>query len=122
MAFVWYPPRQERTQTIAIHALYSLWRIIAGVFLAIITGVPIAVMMGYYKKCDKILAPIVYLTYPIPKIALLPILMLLAGIGELPKVIMIFLIVSYVYGSKYRLKLLDRYVLHDQHVEYNLLE
>ena len=83
------------TQTIAIHALYSLWRIIAGVFLAIITGVPIAVMMGYYKKCDKILAPIVYLTYPIPKIALLPILMLLAGIGELPKVIMIFLIVIF---------------------------
>lgn len=38
------------TQTIAIHALYSLWRIIAGVFLAIITGVPIAVMMGYYKN------------------------------------------------------------------------
>ena len=26
------------TQTIAIHALYSLWRIIAGVFLAIIIG------------------------------------------------------------------------------------
>ena len=52
-------------------------------------------MMGYYKKCDKILAPIVYLTYPIPKIALLPILMLLAGIGELPKVIMIFLIVIF---------------------------
>lgn len=81
--------------TIAIHALYSLWRIVAGVILAIIIGIPIAVLMGYYTKFDKILAPIVYLTYPIPKIALLPILMLLAGIGELPKIIMIFLIVIF---------------------------
>lgn len=81
--------------TIAIHALYSLWRIVAGVIFAIIIGVPIAILMGYYTKFDKILAPIVYLTYPIPKIALLPILMLLAGIGELPKIIMIFLIVIF---------------------------
>ena len=36
------------TQTIAIHALYSLWRIIAGVFLAIIIGIPIAVMMAVF--------------------------------------------------------------------------
>lgn len=82
-------------QTICIHALYSLWRIIAGVCLAVIIGIPIAVLMGYYTKFDKLLAPVVYLTYPIPKIALLPILMLLLGIGEMPKIIMIFLIVIF---------------------------
>ena len=81
--------------TIAIHAIYSIWRIVAGIILAVVIGVPIAIFMGYYKFIDKILAPIVYLTYPIPKIALLPIFMLLAGIGELPKIIMIFLIVIF---------------------------
>lgn len=81
--------------TIAIHALYSLWRIIAGIILAIVIGIPIAICMGYYNLIDKLLAPIIYLTYPIPKIALLPILMLLAGIGEFPKIIMIFLIVIF---------------------------
>ena len=41
------------------------------------------------------LAPLVYLTYPVPKIALLPILMLLAGVGELAKILMIFLIIVF---------------------------
>lgn len=83
------------TEFIAIHALYSLWRITGGLILAIIIGYPLGVLMGYYKHIDKLLAPIVYLTYPVPKIALLPILMLLAGVGELSKIIMIFLIVVF---------------------------
>ena len=83
------------TEFIAIHALYSLWRITGGLILAIIIGYPLGVLMGYCKHIDKLLAPIVYLTYPVPKIALLPILMLLAGVGELSKIIMIFLIVVF---------------------------
>jgi NitT/TauT family transport system permease protein len=51
--------------------------------------------MGYFKRADRFLSPVVYLTYPIPKIALLPILMLLAGVGELSKILMIFLIIVF---------------------------
>ena len=51
--------------------------------------------MGYFPQIDRYLSPIVYLTYPIPKIALLPILMLLAGLGESSKLLMIFLIVVF---------------------------
>lgn len=83
------------SNTIAVHALYSLWRIVAGVLLAVAVGVPLGILMGYAKKADTLLAPVVYLTYPVPKIALLPILMLLFGIGELPKIFMIFLIVIF---------------------------
>ncbi len=80
---------------IAVHAVYSLWRILAGILLAVAVGYPLGVIMGYFIRADRYLAPLVYLTYPIPKIALLPILMLLAGIGELSKIIMIFLIVVF---------------------------
>jgi len=80
---------------IAVHAAYSLWRIFAGILLAVLVGYPLGIIMGYFSKADRYLAPLVYLTYPIPKIALLPILMLLAGIGELSKIIMIFLIVVF---------------------------
>ena len=83
------------SDTIAIHAVYSIWRIFAGVCLAIIIGIPLGILMGYVKKIDTLFAPIIYLTYPIPKIALLPILMLLCGIGEMPKVLMIFLIIIF---------------------------
>jgi NitT/TauT family transport system permease protein len=80
---------------ILIHGVYSLWRIMAGVFLAVIVGIPIGLCMGYFVKWDNALSPIVYLTYPIPKIALLPIMMLLLGLGELSKIVMIFLIIIF---------------------------
>ncbi len=81
--------------SICIHAVYSLWRIAAGLVLAVLIGFPLGTVMGYFRKADCFLAPLVYLTYPVPKIALLPILMLLAGVGELSKVLMIFLIIVF---------------------------
>ncbi|MDD3115278.1 MAG: ABC transporter permease [Anaerovibrio sp.] len=80
---------------IAVHSIYSLWRIGAGLFLAVAVGLPVGVLMGYFPKCDRFLSPLVYLTYPIPKIALLPILMLLFGVGESSKITMIFLIIVF---------------------------
>lgn len=80
---------------IAIHGLYSLWRIFAGLLLAVGIGFPLGVCMGYSKRADRFFAPLVYLTYPIPKIALLPILMLLLGVGEWSKILMIFLIIVF---------------------------
>jgi len=75
--------------------LYSLWRIAAGLFLAVLIGLPLGVIMGYFPKWDRFLSPLRYLTYPIPKIALMPILMLLFGIGEFAKILMIFLIIVF---------------------------
>ena len=80
---------------IVIHGFYSLWRIVAGVFLSVIVGIPIGLCMGYFEKWDRVLSPLVYLTYPIPKIALLPIIMLLFGLGDLSKIIMLFLIIVF---------------------------
>lgn len=80
---------------IAIHGFYSLWRILAGVLLAVIIGIPLGLCMGYFPGWDRLLSPIVYLTYPVPKIALLPVMMLLFGLGELSKILMIFLIVVF---------------------------
>lgn len=80
---------------IVIHGLYSLWRIIAGVCLSVVVGIPIGLCMGYFEKWDRVLSPLVYLTYPIPKIALLPIMMLLFGLGDLSKILMLFLIIVF---------------------------
>lgn len=82
-------------KSIAVHAGASLWRIAAGLLLAVLAGFPMGMLMGYFPKVDHYMAPLVYLTYPVPKIALLPIFMLLAGVGELSKIIMIFLIIVF---------------------------
>lgn len=77
------------------HVLYSLWRIFGGITISILIGVPIGYLMGYSVKVDKILVPVVYFTYPVPKIALLPVIMLLFGLGEWSKLIMIALIIVF---------------------------
>ena len=83
------------TAKISTHVLYSLGRILAGILLAALLGVPLGFLMGYYDRIDRLLSPLVYFTYPIPKLALLPVVMLLFGLGEVSKLIMIVLIVVF---------------------------
>jgi NitT/TauT family transport system permease protein len=80
---------------ILMHSLYSLFRIFAGIFLSMAIGIPVGLLMGYFNRLDIILSPFIYFIYPVPKIALLPIVMLLFGIGEASKIIMIMLIVLF---------------------------
>lgn len=78
-----------------LHIMYSLFRVIAGMALALVLGMAIGIIMGRSKKVNKILDPVVYLTYPIPKIALLPVVMLFFGLGETSKILMIMLILLF---------------------------
>ena len=64
----------------------------AAVFLAVAAGLPLGLFMGRNKTWDVYLAPAVYLTYPVPKIVLLPIILLLLGLGDASKVAIIALI------------------------------
>ena len=77
---------------IAVHALYSLRRILIGIVFTLLAGVPLGILMGYLKKIDFLFSPLLYFSYPVPKMALLPIVMLLFGLGETAKIVMIFLI------------------------------
>lgn len=78
-----------------IHLLYSLGRILAGIVISIIIGVSLGYLMGYFERANKVLSPLVYFTYPVPKMALLPVVMLLFGLGEASKLIMIILIIVF---------------------------
>ena len=86
---------QKFPDTIAVHAGYSLMRIMVGLFAAVVAGYPIGVLMGYFPRVNRLLAPILYLSYPIPKIALLPVVMLLFGVGETSKLLLVFLIIVF---------------------------
>ena len=81
--------------TIAIHAGYSLMRIMLGLLAAVAVGYPLGVVMGYFPRANRLFAPILYLTYPVPKIALLPVAMLLFGVGEASKLLLVFLIIVF---------------------------
>lgn len=61
------------------------WGYISGVSLGIIVGIS----MGVNPFIRQALFPLVALTYPIPKIAILPLIMLIFGIGELSKIVVV---------------------------------
>jgi NitT/TauT family transport system permease protein len=80
---------------LAVHLLTSLMRIFAGLVASVLIGVPLGLCMGYFSVWNKRLSPLIYFTYPIPKIALLPLVMLIFGLGEFSKIFMIMLIVVF---------------------------
>lgn len=80
---------------IVVNVGFSLMRIVAGVLLALILGLLIGLLMGRSSLWNKLLDPVVYLTYPVPKIALLPVVMLFFGLGETSKILMIMLILIF---------------------------
>lgn len=77
------------------HSLASFKRVIAGTAISLIIALVLGLITGLNKKADRLLNPLLYLSYPIPKLALLPIVMILFGIGETTKVIMIVLIIVF---------------------------
>lgn len=82
-------------KVIFIHTLYSSYRLFAGVLLAVCIGMPTGILIGYYKKLSYFFSPIIYFIAPIPKIALLPLIMLLFGIGDVSKIFIIFIIMYF---------------------------
>lgn len=77
------------------HFLASASRVAGAMALAWLAAFPAGVLLGYHRRVDRVLAPFVFLTYPVPKIVLLPVFLVLFGLGDLPKVLMIALIVGY---------------------------
>ena len=77
------------------HILASTWRIVISMLLATAIGLPLGLMLGQNRRLDKFAYPLVYTTYPIPKIVLLPILILFLGIGDTSKVFLITLILFF---------------------------
>lgn len=77
------------------HVWYSLYRILGAIVIALVIGIPLGVALGRSHVLDKVISPVVYLLYPIPKIAFLPIFMVMFGIGDKSKIILMVTIIVF---------------------------
>ena len=68
------------------HIGVSLYRIFAGFLLGVIPGIVIGLLMGLYSPIRHFVSPIVMALMPIPTLALLPIIIILFGIGDFSKI------------------------------------
>jgi NitT/TauT family transport system permease protein len=74
------------------HTWVTLYETLGGFALSVAVGVPLAVMIVYSPALKRALYPLIVLTQSVPKIAIAPVLLLVTGHGELPKVIVAFLV------------------------------
>jgi len=75
--------------------LISGFRALAGVLLGAVSAVPLGLLIGHEPLLRKTLSPFVYLLYPIPHVVLLPLIIILFGIGNLSKISLIALIIFF---------------------------
>jgi NitT/TauT family transport system permease protein len=86
---------KEAQNDLLNHFLISLWRVIASTALAIAIAVPAGLVLGQSKRLNSFFSPLIYLLYPIPKVVFVPIILLFLGLGDLPKIVIIFLILFF---------------------------
>jgi NitT/TauT family transport system permease protein len=77
-----------------INILASIRRMAIGFGVAIMVSIPVGLMMGRSRGVASFFNPLLMVTYPVPKAALMPIIMLWLGVGEVAKILVIFLGVS----------------------------
>ena len=73
------------------HLGYSLFRVVTGFLLGAVVGIPLGYAMGLSGWFRGWFDPIVEFMRPVPPLALIPLVIIWAGIGETGKVVLLFL-------------------------------
>jgi taurine transport system permease protein len=77
--------------TLLEHLYWSLFRVIVGFALGALVGIPLGYAMGLSDWFRGWFDPIVEFMRPVPPLALIPLVIIWAGIGESGKIILLFL-------------------------------
>jgi NitT/TauT family transport system permease protein len=72
----------------------SLRRMAIGFSVAVAVSIPLGLFMGRSRAVASFFNPLLMVIYPVPKAALMPIIMLWLGVGDIAKTLVIFLGVS----------------------------
>ncbi len=81
-------------QDALLNILDSLRRMAIGFWLAALVSIPLGLMMGRIRAVASFCNPLLMIVYPVPKAALMPVIMLWLGVGDVSKTLVIFLGVS----------------------------
>lgn len=77
------------------HLIVSFSRILIAILVTVVLGGIVGILTARNSKTDAWLSPLLYILYPIPKIALLPLLMLFLGLGNGSKITLVGLILFF---------------------------
>lgn len=86
---------REMTKGLWAHLMVSTARVVVSLAVALVPAVALGMVLGRVERLDRWAAPLIYLTYPVPKIIFLPLVITLLGLGDLAKIFLISVIVFF---------------------------
>jgi ABC-type nitrate/sulfonate/bicarbonate transport system permease component len=77
------------------HTLVTLWRVFAGFFVGAVPAVAIGLLMAMFRPVRFFFDPLIAALFPIPKVALMPLLLLAFGFGDASKIALVAIAVFF---------------------------
>ncbi len=85
-----------RNYTLLHHIGISIYRLLTGFLLGCLVGIPVGFAMGLSRIWNGLFHPIVEFMRPVPPLALIPLSIIYLGIGDAPKIALLFLAALWV--------------------------
>jgi NitT/TauT family transport system permease protein len=76
--------------TMPLHALHTLYRVAAGLALAVAIGLPLGILMGRAAAVEGFVLPLASALMPIPSLAWVPVFILWFGLGDTVSILIVF--------------------------------
>jgi NitT/TauT family transport system permease protein len=77
------------------HVAITLYRVFTGFALGVVPGIVVGLLMAMFRPVRIFFDPLIAALFPIPKIALMPLLLLVFGFGDLSKVMLVAIAVFF---------------------------
>ncbi len=72
------------------HTLSTLYRVMVGMTLAVVIGLPLGILMGRFKPVENFFLPLASALMPIPSLAWVPLFILWFGLGNTVAILIVF--------------------------------
>jgi len=76
--------------TLVRHALYTLYRVLSGLALAVALGLALGILMARFRPVERFFMPLVSVLMPIPSLAWVPLFILWFGLGNITTILVVF--------------------------------
>jgi ABC-type nitrate/sulfonate/bicarbonate transport system permease component len=80
---------------LAMHTAATLWRVVAGFVIGAVPAVAIGLLMAMFRPVRYFFDPLIAALFPIPKVALMPLLLLAFGFGDASKIALVAIAVFF---------------------------
>src|SRR6202021_3998606 len=73
----------------AVNTLGTLWPVVAGFVIGVVPAIAVGVFMAMFRPVRIFFDPLIAALFPIPKVALMPLLLLAFGFGDASKIALV---------------------------------